>query len=186
VPPLVFANAQLALLDASRPAVASLIAAMLGHEREQGGPVMKSGLWLLLGIAIGGVAGWYMHALGGREVRATAPFAFSDRLANDPRVAEPYLFAKGTWRGSDLANKINTVEIMCEALKMTCEMTQADVMSLGGPPGLSLYTKSFRITKLDAQSVLAEPASPDPLHPPDADLRPRGEGSDVRAHQDQP
>jgi hypothetical protein len=35
------------------------------------------------------------------------------------------------------------------------------VMSLGGPPGLSLYTKSFRITKLDAQSVLAEPASPD-------------------------
>jgi hypothetical protein len=50
---------------------------------------------------------------------------------------------------------------MCEALKMTCEMTQADVISLRGGPWLSLYNKSFRITKLDAQSVLAEPALPD-------------------------
>ena len=36
-------------------------------------------------------------------------------------------------------------------------MVQADVSSLSGPPFLSLYTKSFRITKLDAQSLLAEP-----------------------------
>jgi hypothetical protein len=35
---------------------------------------------------------------------------------------------------------------------------QADVMALSGwRPSLSLYNKSFRITKLDAQSVLAEP-----------------------------
>jgi hypothetical protein len=122
---------------------------------------MKAVLWLLLGIVIGGFVGWYAHALGGGEVRAAARFDFSDRLANNPQVAEPYLFAKGTWRGSDLANKINTVEIMCEALKMTCEMTQADVISLRGGPWLSLYNKSFRITKLDAQSVLAEPALPD-------------------------
>ena len=39
-------------------------------------------------------------------------------------------------------------------------MKQADVMSLGAPT-LSLYSKSFRITKLDAESVLAEPALPD-------------------------
>jgi hypothetical protein len=121
---------------------------------------MKSVLWLLLGMAIGGVAGWYLHALGGGEVRATARFAFSDRLAQAASSGEPHLLAKGTWRGSDLANKINTVEIMCETLKMTCEMIQADVMSWGGPPGLSLYTESFRITKLDAQSVLAEAVSP--------------------------
>ena len=116
---------------------------------------MKAVLWLFLGIVIGGVAGWYMHALVGGEVRATASFVFSDHLAT--RGVEPHLFATGTWRGSDLANKINTVEIMCEALKMTCEMTQADVVSLRGGPWLSLYSKSFRITKLDTQSVLAEP-----------------------------
>ena len=33
-------------------------------------------------------------------------------------------------------------------------------MSLGAPT-LFLYSKSFRITKLDAESVLAEPALPD-------------------------
>ncbi len=34
-------------------------------------------------------------------------------------------------------------------------------MAMGGPPVLSLYNKSFRITKLDAASVLAEPLVPD-------------------------
>lgn len=34
-------------------------------------------------------------------------------------------------------------------------------MSLSGRPWLSLYNKSFRITKLDAQSVVAEPNLPD-------------------------
>ena len=121
------------------------------------GPIMKSGLWLLLGVVIGAVAGWYAHALAKQEVRAVTGFVFSDTLADQKM---PYLFAAGTWRGSDLANKVNTVEILCNAPEKTCEMKQADVMSLRAPT-LSLYSKSFRITKLDAESVLAEPALPD-------------------------
>jgi hypothetical protein len=119
---------------------------------------MKSALLLLLGIAIGGVAGWYARALDYREVRAVTPFTFNDKMAD--RQA-PYLSATGTWRGGNLANKVNTVHILCDRPEMACEMSQADVMSLGGQPFLSLYSKSFRVTKLDAQSVMAEPLWPD-------------------------
>jgi hypothetical protein len=74
----------------------------------------------------------------------------------------PYLFAKSSWRGGDLANKINTVEIVCTPSERRCDLYQADVMALSGwRPSLSLYNKSFRITKLDAQSVVAEPNLPD-------------------------
>jgi hypothetical protein len=113
---------------------------------------MKSVLRLLLGLVIGGIAGWYVRGLDG-DVRGTR-FAFFDELAN-PQT--PYLFAKGSWRGGDLANKINTVEIVCTSSERRCDLYQADVMALSGwRPSLSLYNKSFRITKLDAQSVVAE------------------------------
>ena len=63
---------------------------------------MKSGLWLLLGVVIGAVAGWYANGLAKQEVRAVTGFVFSDTLADQKM---PYLFAAGTWRGSDLATR---------------------------------------------------------------------------------
>lgn len=117
---------------------------------------MKSVLWLLFGLAIGGIVGWYVRGLG--DFRATS-FAFVDELANQQT---PYLFATGSWRGGDLANKVNTVEITCTPSEGRCDLHQADVLTLSGwQPSLSVYYKSFRITKLDAQSVVAEPNLPD-------------------------
>jgi len=71
------------------------------------GSIMKSALWLLLGVVIGAVAGWYAHDLAKQGVRAVTGFVFHDTLA-DPTT--PYLFAAGTWRGSELANKVNTLK----------------------------------------------------------------------------
>ena len=118
---------------------------------------MKSVLWLLLGLVIGGiVVGWYVRGLG--DVRASTNFAFIDKLADPPL---PFLSVRGSWRGGDLANKINTVEIICDPSEGRCNLHQADVVSLSGRPWLSLYNTSFLITKLDAQSVVAEPSSSD-------------------------
>jgi hypothetical protein len=113
---------------------------------------MKSVLWLLLGLVIGSIVGWYVRGLG-EQVRVSTTFAFLDKLA-DPPV--PFLIATGSWRGGDLADKINTVEIICDPSEGRCNLYQADVMALSGRPSLSLYNKSFRITKLDAQNVVAE------------------------------
>ena len=115
---------------------------------------MKSVLLLLVGVLLGSLAGWYLRAALEQEVRATDPFSFSDKL-NDP--ATPYLSAHGTWRGSDLANKVNTVSILCDVKDQTCQMTQADVVPFRGTPFLSVYNTSFRIAKLDARSLVAEP-----------------------------
>jgi hypothetical protein len=114
---------------------------------------MKPGLWLLLGLVVGGGAGWYVHGLTAQEVRASTNFRFNDNLA-DRQAA--YLSATGSWRGGDLANKINAVQIICLASEMNCDVNQADVMSLGGRPLLSIDSRAFRITKLDAESVVAE------------------------------
>jgi hypothetical protein len=120
---------------------------------------MKTALWLLLGLVIGGSAGWYLRGLTEQDVRVSENFSFIDNLA-DRQAA--YLSATGSWRGGDLANKINTVKIICFASERSCDLYQADVMSLGGGrPWLSSYSKSFRITTLDAQSVVAEPSLPD-------------------------
>jgi hypothetical protein len=118
---------------------------------------MKAVLWLFLGLVVGGIVGWYVRGLE-QDVRASTNFAFIDKLA-DPPV--PFLSATGSWRGGNLANKINTVEIICDPSESRCDLHQADVISLSGRPWLSLYNKSFRITKLDAQSVVAEPNLPD-------------------------
>ena len=95
------------------------------------GSVMKSALWLLLGLVIGGIVGWYVRGLGEQVIRASTIFTFNDTLA-DKQV--PYLSATGSWRGGDLANKINTVELICDASERTCDLHQADVMSLSGRP----------------------------------------------------
>ena len=118
---------------------------------------MKAVLWLLLGVVVGGIAGWYAHALSVREVRAVTHFKFNDKLA-DPQV--PYLSVSGTWRGPDLANKVNAVDITCHVPEMTCDRSQADLITMSGTPFLSLLRNSFRITKLDAQTVTAEPILP--------------------------
>jgi hypothetical protein len=117
---------------------------------------MKPTLWLLLGLIVGASLGWYVHGLSEQVVRASANFTFTDKLA-DHQI--PYLSAKGSWRGDNLANKINTVHIVCDP--SNCDLYQADVMSLGGGAYLSLYNTTFRITKVDAQSVVAEPNLPE-------------------------
>jgi hypothetical protein len=61
----------------------------------------------------------------------------------------PYLGAKGSWRGGDLATKINTVDISCYASEGHYEMHQANVLLLDRVQWLSLYNDTFRITKLD-------------------------------------
>ncbi len=119
---------------------------------------MKPGLWLLLGLVVGGSVGWYARALTEQDVLASIGFSFNDKLA-DRQAA--YLSAMGSWRGASLANKVNTVRIICTASESNCDLYQADVMSPSGQPWLSSYSKSFRITKLDAQSVVAEPSLPD-------------------------
>jgi hypothetical protein len=119
---------------------------------------MKRALWLLLGLVIGGIAGWYTRGVTEQDVRASIDFSFNDKLA-DRQV--PYLSAMGSWRGANLANKVNAVRIICDASENNCDLHQADVLSLGGGPLLSLYNKSFRITKADAHSVVAEPNLPD-------------------------
>jgi hypothetical protein len=119
---------------------------------------MKPTLWLLFGLVIGGGAGWYVHGLTVQDVRASTNFTFSDNLA-DRRAA--YLRAEGSWRGADLATKINTVEIRCFASEKNCDVNQATVIRVGGTPFLLTNSKSFRITKLDAESVVAEQSLPD-------------------------
>jgi hypothetical protein len=42
---------------------------------------MKAMLWLLLGIVVGGGAGWYLHELTVQDVRASTNFRFNDNLA---------------------------------------------------------------------------------------------------------
>lgn len=63
---------------------------------------MKTGRWLLLGLVIGGGAGWFVRGLTEQDVRASVTFSFNDKLA-DRQV--PYLSATGSWRGGDLATR---------------------------------------------------------------------------------
>src|SRR5829696_1707705 len=103
---------------------------------------MKPAVWLLLGLVIGGSASWYVRGLTERDVRAGGTLSFHDRLA-DRQV--PYLSATGSWRGANLANKINRVRIVCDPSESNCDLLQADVMPLSGQPWLSLDSTSFRI-----------------------------------------
>jgi hypothetical protein len=48
---------------------------------------MKSVLWLLLGLVVGGIVGWYVRGLGQQGVRASTKFAFNDHLADSRHLA---------------------------------------------------------------------------------------------------
>jgi hypothetical protein len=116
---------------------------------------MKPALWLLLGLVIGGSASWYVRGLTD-QVRASTAFSFNDQLADRQT---PYLSAMGSWRGE--TNKINTVQITCDASEGRCNMHQADVMSrTGHQPWISLNSTTFSIKRLDAAGVVAEPSLP--------------------------
>lgn len=114
---------------------------------------MKPALWLLFGIVIGGSGGWFARE---QDVRANTKFTFNDKLA-DPQFS--HLSVMGSWRGDDLANKVNAVRIVCDASEKNCDLQQADVVALGRS-WLSMSSQSFRIMKVDEQSVVAE-ALPD-------------------------
>ena len=43
---------------------------------------MKPTLWLLLGLVVGAGLGWYVHGLSEQDVRASANFTFTDKLAD--------------------------------------------------------------------------------------------------------
>ena len=144
---------------------------------------MKSLLWFLAGIVVGGLGGWYLHPPY-QEVRSSVRFAFIDRLAEQHA---PYLLAVGTLRGSiEFANNNNTVRILCDATGMTCEMIQADVMSLGTEQSLSLYSKFIPHHEARCSERVGRAGGGRPMHPPNADVRPGGENVDVCAHQGQP
>jgi hypothetical protein len=113
---------------------------------------MRTLLLVAVGMIVGAVIGWHARSLLVEPVRPSSIFAFNDRLA-DTQV--PYLMAKGTWRGTGLAPKVNTVRILCDGAEKTCDMHQAHVESLGSTPFLSLYSRSFKITHLDTLNVTA-------------------------------
>ncbi|MGJ5222060.1 hypothetical protein ACQR1Q_34925 [Bradyrhizobium oligotrophicum] len=115
---------------------------------------MKPAVWLALGLAMGICAGWYVRGVFAPKPRAATGFFFSDKLGD---AQQSYLSVTGSWRGDTLTNAINTVEILCIAADKNCDLHQADLISAsGGSPLLSTYRKSFRITKLDTQTIVAE------------------------------
>jgi hypothetical protein len=125
---------------------------------------MKSVLWLLLGCVVGAIlAGWYcswaieLAATRGPKLSALEDFHFYDKL-NDNGTG--YLHATGTWRGDELADKVNTVYIWCDASETTCELYQATMLRSGSLISLAMHNNTFRVTKLDAQSVVAELSRP--------------------------
>jgi hypothetical protein len=75
------------------------------------GRKMKPALWLLFGIVIGGSGGWFARE---QDVRANIKFTFNDKLADRQF---PHLSVMGSWRGGDLANKVNAVRIVLRCVR---------------------------------------------------------------------
>ena len=80
---------------------------------------MRNLLWVFMGAVLGFAGGWHLRDLGRAPVRPSEALSFLDRFA-DEQVH--YLSAAGTWRGADIANKINLVRILCDATTKLCEM----------------------------------------------------------------
>lgn len=113
-------------------------------------------LALAVGIAIGAVGGYHARWFFEPRLVPLQSFHFRDQLS-DQQV--PYLAASGTWQGAEIANPINTVSILCDGAERDCRVTQADVYAPSGTAAtsyLNLSTRSFRISKVDANSVVAE------------------------------
>ena len=64
---------------------------------------MKPTLWLLLGLIVGASLGWYVHGLSEQDVRASANFTFTDKLA-DRQI--PYLSVSCCWFAGRLVKLI--------------------------------------------------------------------------------
>ena len=118
---------------------------------------MRKALLVAIGLIVGGIVGWTAHSLLLEPVRPSEPFTFNDRLSE---LQSPFLYASGTWRGLDLANKANTVRIFCDGAERNCDLSQADVVSVGGTPHLSVYKQSFKVTQMDAKSLTAVESVP--------------------------
>ena len=118
---------------------------------------MRNLLWVFMGAVLGFAGGWHLRDLGRAPVRPSEALSFLDRFA-DEQVH--YLSAAGTWRGADIANKINLVRILCDATTKLCEMSQADLIDLGYGPFLSLHQQTFKITHADAARISAVESSP--------------------------
>lgn len=117
---------------------------------------MKQFLIVFTALVVGGIAGQWLQEQSSKSVRAAQHFTFIDHLDDDKFS---FLSAYGSWRGPDLANKINTVKITCDPPTGRCETVQADVFRLASSPLLMLDTGSFTITRLDKETLQAE-ASP--------------------------
>lgn len=114
---------------------------------------MKSFLIVVAILLVGVVAGYKLREVSIHKVHAAQSFAFNDQL-DDAKF--PYLAAYGSWRGADLANKVNTVKILCDPSTKSCDATQADVLYLMERPMMMLDTSSFAITRLDEAMLHAE------------------------------
>lgn len=114
---------------------------------------MKTFLIVLAALCAGVVAGYKTHEASTHKVHAVQPFTFNDKLED---ATFPYLAAYGSWRGADLANKVNTVRIVCDPSTKSCDTTQADVLYLMERPMMTLDTSSFAITRLDRDMLHAE------------------------------
>lgn len=110
----------------------------------------------LAAFLIGGAGGWHLRALTAPQPRVVTALTFNDRLSD---ASAPYFSAKGTWRGADLANKVNTVRIVCDGTDRSCETSQADLIHYGAPV-VSLHTERYKILTLTDTSLVAEPFSP--------------------------
>jgi hypothetical protein len=109
---------------------------------------------LSVALVVASVFGGYnLREASINKVQAVQSFGFNDRL-DDDRV--PYLSAYGSWRGADLANKINTVRILCDPSTKSCDTTQVDVHYVNDRPMMMLDTSSFAITRLDKELLQAE------------------------------
>jgi hypothetical protein len=118
---------------------------------------MRHALLVAISVIVGGIVGWTAHSLLLAPVRPSDPFTFTDRLGE---VQSPFLYASGTWRGLDPDNKANTVRIFCDGAEKSCDLSQADIVSVGGTPHLSVYKQSFKVTEMDAKSFTAVESVP--------------------------
>jgi hypothetical protein len=114
---------------------------------------MKQSLVLAVMLIAGVLIGYKLREVSIHKARAVQPFTFNDHL-DDGTFA--YLSAYGSCRSADLANKVNTVRILCDPSTKRCDTTQADVIYLTNRPMMMLDTSSFAITRLDKNMLHAE------------------------------
>jgi hypothetical protein len=107
----------------------------------------------LVGVLVGAALGFYARGALNTGVVPLNPYTFLDHLSD---AQAPFLSATGTWRGADIANRVNTVSVVCDSVARTCDINQADVYALSGSQEyLSLHSTHFRIAHFDQKMVTA-------------------------------